>query len=57
MPSGVQKIAALATRSSAGPSSHRQCRSGLRVFCNAEGVLAGEAKGLKLLSEIVSELD
>jgi len=33
------------------------CRSGLRVFGNTEGVLAGEAKGLKLLSEIVSELD
>jgi hypothetical protein len=33
------------------------CRSGLRVFGNAEGVLAGKAKGLKLLSEIVSELD
>jgi len=33
------------------------CRSGLRVFGNAEGVLAGKVKGLKLLSEIVSELD
>jgi hypothetical protein len=33
------------------------CRSGLRVFGNAEGVLAGKAKGLKLLNEIVSELD
>ena len=33
------------------------CRSGLRVFGNAKGVLAGKAKGLKLLSEIVSELD
>ena len=32
-------------------------RNGLRVFGNAEGVLAGKAKGLKLLSEIVSELD
>ena len=27
------------------------------VSGNAEGVLAGKAKGLKLLSEIVSELD
>jgi hypothetical protein len=33
------------------------CRSGLRAFGNDKGVLAGKAKGLKLLSEIVSELD
>jgi hypothetical protein len=44
-------------------NSRRTCsgftmrRSGLRVFGNAEGVLAGKAKGLKLLREIVSELD
>jgi hypothetical protein len=38
-------------------SGVQKLRSGLRVFGNAEGVLAGKAKGLKLLSEIVSELD
>ena len=51
------KKLALATRSSAGFPHIANCRSGLRVFGNAEGVLAGKAKGLKLLSEIVSELD
>jgi hypothetical protein len=42
---------------SAGFPHIANCRSGLRVFGIAEGVLAGKAKGLKLLREIVSELD
>ena len=42
---------------SAGFPHIANCRNGLRVFGIAEGVLAGKAKGLKLLREIVSELD